>query len=302
MIQQHPYCRTCGSLVGSGKICHYCGCEPLQGHNYCCDCGTSTIPEAVMCVHCGASFQRKFPVMLAVLITIALVVSLAGACYFMTRSATEPSEKIRETNNTENKNDSNNADKNLPAEKKETDNTLPAEKNESGKIIINNPFNLLKNKNTAISRLIKNLPRVPKPEPVVIKPAVREKKEEPVIPAEKTTTVPERVSMNVFSPREMSSYSVGCTYFTGKSKNNVVFFTTNLNGFVKINGKVVALQGMQKGNDIARFYGGGYYVTVEILGLAGNEREWLADATLVVKDARQRTVASYKISSTCIDF
>lgn len=77
MIQQHPYCRTCGSLIKSSNVCHYCGCEPLKGNNYCCDCGTSTIAEAIMCVHCGASFQRKFPATLAVLISIAIVVTLA---------------------------------------------------------------------------------------------------------------------------------------------------------------------------------------------------------------------------------
>ena len=240
--------------------------------------------------------------MLAVLISIVLVISLAGAGYFITHKGSEPSEKITEANDTENKKDPNELNKNLPAEKEEADKTVPAEKNESGKIIVNNPFNLLKNKNTAISRLIKNLPPVPKPEPEVIKPVVPEKKDEPVTTTDKPATVPGRVSTNVFSSREMGSYAAGCTYFTGKSKNNVVFFTTNVYGYVKINGKVVALQGVQKGNDIARFTGAGYDVTLEILGLAGNEREWLAEATLVIRDMRQRTVTTHKVYSTCTEF
>ena len=99
----------------------------------------------------------------------------------------------------------------------------------------------------------------------------------------------------------MRNYSVGCTYFTGRSKNNVVFFTTNVYGYVKINGKVITLQGAQKGNDIARFTGNGYDVTVEILGLAGSDKEWLAEATLIVRD-RQRTLSTRKVYSTCTEF
>lgn len=120
------------------------------------------------------------------------------------------------------------------------------------------------------------------------KPVTPQKNKEEVIttPADKTSTISGRVSMNVFSSREIRSYAVGCTYFEGRSKNNVVFFTTNVYGYVKINGKVYALQGVQKGNDIARFSGAGYEVTIEIEGLAGNENEWLAEATMVVKDVR----------------
>jgi hypothetical protein len=111
-----------------------------------------------------------------------------------------------------------------------------------------------------------------------------------------------RISMNAFSSRELRSYSVGCSYYTGQSKNNIVFFTTNVYGYVKINGRVYALLGIQKGNDIARFAGAGYDVTLEIEGLAGNEREWVAAGTIIIKDARQRTLSKHKIYSSCTDF
>ena len=59
---------------------------------------------------------------------------------------------------------------------------------------------------------------------------------------------------------------------------------------------------MQRGNDIARFVGSGYEVTIEIEGLAGSEKEWLAEASMVVKDQRLRILSRQKIYSTCIDF
>lgn len=246
-----------------------------------------------MCVRCGASFQRKFPVTLAVLISIALVVSLGGAAYFITQSGAESTEMISDTSGTETRKDSVDLEK-----------VLPVKKNEAGNTIINNPANLLKPKNDAISRLVNLLPEIPTPEPVInTKPAVTEKpREENISPPVRTTTIPGRVSMNVISSGEMRNYSVGCTYFTGRSKNNVVFFTTNVYGYVKINGKVFALQGIQKGNDIARFSGAGYEVSIEILGLAGNENEWLAEASLVVRDSRQRTLTTHKVYSACTDF
>ena len=294
MIQKHPYCRTCGSMVQSKTVCHYCGCEPLKGHNYCCDCGTSTIPEAIMCVHCGASFQGKFPATLAILISIALVVTLAGAGYFMSESRTEPTEKMASTVN-------------HPKNKDSADDVLKVTpgKDEPVKIINNIPTNLLKSRNDALIRIAKNISRIPKPEiETPPKPVIPEKPREEVTvtPPDKTANPSGRLSMNVFSSREMRNYSVGCTYFIGKSKNNVVFFTTNVYGYVKINGKVYTLQGIQKGNDIAKFSGAGYEVTIEIEGLAGNENEWLADATLVIKDIRQRAFSRHKVYSSCTDF
>ncbi len=294
MAQQHPYCRTCGSHILKSDVCNYCGCEPLKGNNYCCDCGTSTVAEAIMCVHCGASFQRKFPATLAVLISISLAVTFAGAAYYLTHTENVSSDKIADVNNTEKNNDSIVLNK-----------TKPGKKNEAVKTITNNiPLKLFKNKDDAINLLIKKLPKNPKPIEVITKPIIPKKNTEEVIsPAEDNTTATAgRVSMNSFSAKEMRSYSVGCSYFEGRSKNNVVFFTTNVYGYVKINGKVYALQGLQKGNNIARFAGAGYEVTIEIEGLAGNENEWLAEATMVVKDIRQRTLSRHKIYSTCTDF
>ncbi|HUS02017.1 MAG TPA: hypothetical protein VMY77_09835 [Chitinophagaceae bacterium] len=293
MIQKHPYCRTCGSMVQSKTVCHYCGCEPLQGHNYCCDCGTSTIPEAIMCVHCGASFRGKFPATLAILISIALVVTLAGAGYFISESRTDPSEQNADPVINTRNNDSTNILKVSPV------------KDEAVKIINNIPSNLLKSSNDVVIRIAKNISRIPKPEiETNPKPVIPEKPREEVAvtPPDKTSNPSGRISMNVFSSGEMRRYNIGCTYFTGKSKNNVVFFTTNVYGYVKINGKVYTLQGIQKGNDIARFAGAGYEVTIEIEGLAGNENEWLADATLVVKDVKQRTLSRHQVYSSCTDF
>ncbi len=82
----------------------------------------------------------------------------------------------------------------------------------------------------------------------------------------------------------------------------MVFFTNNVYGYVKIHGKTYSLQGVQKENDIAKFSGAGYEVTIEIEGLAGNENEWLATATMVIKDVRQKTFSNHKIYSTCTDF
>ena len=294
MTQQHPYCRTCGSMVRSKNVCYHCGCDPLKGHNYCSDCGTTTIPEAIMCIHCGASFQRKFPATLAILISIAVVVTFAGAGYFLSESVADPAEKIAEPINSKTNMDSLEYNK------------LPVKKNESEKIIINNiPPDLLNNRNEAINRLIKKLPVIPEPvrEVITIAETPKVTKEKAVsIPTERTTTAPSRVSMNAFSNGELRNYAVGCSYFTGRSKSNVVFFTTNIYGYVKINGRVYALQGVQRGNDIARFVGSGYEVTIEIEGLAGNEKEWLAEASMVVKDQGQRVLSRHKIYSTCIDF
>jgi hypothetical protein len=300
MTQTHPYCRTCGSHIQSKDVCPHCGCEPLKGHNYCCDCGTPTVPEAVMCVHCGASFQRKFPATLAVLVSIALAATIAAAGYFITHGGSETPENVQDSK-IENK-------KNVPDFNK----TTPRQKDEPVKIINNIPSNLLSKSNDAITRVIKKLPVNPRPETQteaapeaepVKKPVAVSKKEEVVTAPEETRTVTSgKISMNIFSSREMRNYSVGCTYFEGKSKNNVVFFTTNVYGYVKVNGKVYALQGVQKGNDIARFSGAGYDVSIEIEGLAGNENDWVAEATLIVRDVRQRTLSRRKVYSSCTEF
>ena len=290
MAQQHPYCRTCGSQVSSKNVCNYCGCEPLKGHDYCCDCGTSTVAGAIMCVHCGASFQRKFPAALAVFISLALAIGVACAGYFIAQGGSEPSETRSDEMQKTAHNDSGNIKR-----------MVHRKKDEPIKIMNNIPETLLENKDNAILKLIKVLPKNPKPAVEKDPAPISQVKNKPG-PLPQERTMPSQVSMNVFSPREMRSYSPTCSYFEGPSKNNVVFFTTNVYGYIKINGKVFALQGVQKGNDIARFSGAGYEVTIEILGLAGSEKEWLADATIVIKDVRQRTLSQHKIYSTCTEF
>jgi hypothetical protein len=296
MTQQHPYCRTCGSRTQSRNVCNHCGCEPMKGKNYCCDCGTSTIPEAIMCVECGASFQRKVPAVLAILIAGALVVTLAGAGFFLSQSS-EPTEKItKNINSPEHIIDPVDPNKNLVKKY-----------NESITTIANNiPPKLLRKKNDAVIRLANNAkPEKLIPEKPIAKTIIPEKiKEEKIVtpPADKSENIPGKISTNVFSSRELRPYPVGCTYYEGRSKSNIVFFTTNVYGYVKINGKVFGLQGVQKTADIARFSGAGYEVTIEIEGLAGNENSWVAAGTMVVKDVRQRTLSKQKIYSSCTDF
>lgn len=289
MSQQHPYCRTCGSMVRSLKVCHYCGCDPAKGHNYCCDCGTSTIPEAIMCIHCGASFQKRFPVALAIMVSLAVAITVIIAGYSIFASADNAADKTSDD---------------LNIEKKDSGNVLQMQqgKDEPLKIVNNLSTKLFTNRNNAISRLAKNLPSLPKPETKTDIEPVLSKNKPIQFKTEPAADIPSRVSMNIFSSREMRNYAAGCTYFEGRSKNNIVFFTTNVYGYIKINGKVYALQGVQKGNDIARFTGAGYEVTIEILGLAGNESNWLAEATLVVKDERRKTLSSHKVYSSCTDF
>jgi hypothetical protein len=245
-----------------------------------------------MCVHCGASLQKKFPTLLAVLISVALAVSVAVAGYFIL-TPSDPSEKIADAMNE--------GDKNIPL-----DSTVltPSRKDKQLKVINNIPSELL-NGREAINKVINNMPLHPKTETrsePEAKVETKKKKQEMTAVTEPRITVPSRVSVNSFSAGEARGYGAVCTYFQGRSKNNVVFFTTNVYGYVKVNGKVYALQGIQKGNDIARFSGAGFEVTIEILGLAGNESEWLAEATMVVSDVRQRTLSRHKIYSTCTDF
>lgn len=296
MNLQHPYCRTCGSKAQSKNVCHHCGCEPMKGNNYCCDCGTSTMAQAIICVECGASFQRKFPALLAILLSCALVAALAGAGYFLSADKILPAQTI--TDNIDIK-------PNAVLKKNENDNI--AADNEINNTISNTiPAKLLRKKNDGISRLAKNilpenlLPSKPEPKPI----AVAKVKEAPLIidAPEKIASPAGSISMNAFSSRELRSYSVGCSYYEGRSKNNIIFITTNVYGYLKINGKVVALQGIQKGNDIARFSGAGYDVSIEIEGLAGNENEWVASGTMVIKDVRQRILSKHKIYSACTDF
>ncbi len=101
MTIQHPYCRTCGSKVRSKSVCHHCGCEPAKGQNYCCDCGTTTIAHAIMCVECGASLQKRFPAALAILISCALIITFVCTGYFISQSQKETPENIETIDHSE---------------------------------------------------------------------------------------------------------------------------------------------------------------------------------------------------------
>lgn len=255
------------------------------------------MPQAIMCVECGASFQRKFPATLAVFIACVLIVTLAGTGYFMAHSSSSQVENNTETGNTEKIIDSPvTIIKDVHPKNSEVTNTISN----------NIPDKLLRKKNAAILKLTKNiLPENVKDEKPAATPVVTEKVKEkiiPVPPVDKEIVPSGRISTNSFSSRELRSYSVGCSYYEGRSKNNIVFFTTNVYGYAKINGKMYALQGVQKTNDIARFAGAGYEVTIEIEGLSGNEMDWVAAGTMTVKDIRQRTLSKHKIYSTCTDF
>ncbi len=111
-----------------------------------------------------------------------------------------------------------------------------------------------------------------------------------------------RISTGAFSSRELRAHGASCTYFEGRNKGNVIFFTNNLSGFLKMNGKLYEMRGMEKGSDIARFTGGGYEVTIEIEGLAGSENEWLASATLRIKNNYKTVLSSHKVYSSCTEF
>jgi hypothetical protein len=252
--------------------------------------------QAIMCVECGASFQKSFPAVLAILVSSALFVTLALTGYFISQSGNLASENIADNIKTEENKEA----------LEESKNSL-RKTNESSSTIVNNISpNILRKKNNAILRVTKNImpeyfiKKTVEPKAEVIE---RRKEEKINLPStEKPAAFSGRISINVFSSGELRAFSVGCTYYEGRSKNNVVFFTTNVYGYLKVNGKVYPLQGIFKGNDIAKFAGAGFEVSIEIEGLAGNENAWVAEGTLIVKDVRQRTLSKHKIYSSCTDF
>ena len=288
MVTQHPYCRTCGSKIQSKKVCHHCGCEPLKGSTYCCDCGTSTMSHAIMCVQCGASFQRKFPAALAVLILSILIVAATITGYVISEENDHPAESFSELkpkpanpliNNKQNK----------PKGNSEATTTI------TNKIIVKDPTYA-----NAIDKLAKNAAKqnVSIPNATAIIKKEKEKTEE----VKDSKPMSEKININGFSRSQINRYPVTCSYFIGKSRNNIIFFTTTVFGYLRINGKLYELQGVEKGNDIARFSNSFYDVTIEILGLSGSETEWLASGKLVIMDKQKRILSIHNINSTCTDF
>lgn len=53
------YCRTCSKEVNEKAIaCPGCGMAPLQGNQFCQDCGTPTKPLQIMCTQCGVQLRN----------------------------------------------------------------------------------------------------------------------------------------------------------------------------------------------------------------------------------------------------
>ncbi len=256
------------------------------------------MPHAIMCVQCGASFQRKIPAALAVLILSILLIAATAIGYIVTRETDNPAEipdvsKINKKTPVSNNKKTNNANNKIndinPPNKKSS--------NEALNTIINNIILKEPAYNNAINKLAKSASRqnLKKPANIAAKEKVEEDKKESKPPAEKT-------NVNGFSRSQINRYPVTCTYFIGKNRNNIIFFTTTVLGYLRINGKLYELQGVEKGNDIARFSNAYYDVTIEILGLAGNENEWLATGKLVIMDKGKRILSIHSINSACTDF
>ena len=79
------YCRSCGSRLLVKNVCQNCSKDPLKGENYCYDCGSLT-PNPNSCLNCGARYKRSFPLNMALIIGSVLLITIATAVYFLTRS------------------------------------------------------------------------------------------------------------------------------------------------------------------------------------------------------------------------
>lgn len=283
----HPYCRTCGSRINGNKICPYCGCEPMMGNSFCFDCGTSTLPQAIMCVQCGATLQRRFPAVLSFFIGGALLITILGGVYFFSQQGNSTSDTPYENTS-------------APIDSAAKNATPLVKINELTSRTITNNILLRseKRKSDIIKRITRNIPPLPSPESEDKKriETIREN-----TPPEKTEPTG-KLSMNSFSSAEVRKYNAGCSYFLGQNRGNIVFFTTNLFGYIKISGRTYELQGIEKGSDIARFSGSVCNVSIEIEGLNGNEKQWLAACTMTVSDKKGRLISREKIYSSCIEF
>ena len=289
MILKHPYCRTCGSKIQSASVCHHCGCQPLKGNNYCCDCSTSTLPQAIMCVQCGASLQKRMAATLAVLIVSILVVGLSIAGYFIFKKDGNIEDSISDTLN-------------ITAPAKSTQLLKKPERfNEFKNRIINNisPQNF--KKENALKKLAKSISKQNFNKEIKKEAPVKKDADNKSITA-MASVAQAKININCVSKNLMKKYRINCTYFTGKQKSNVIFFTTNVFGYLIINGNLFELQGVEKSNDIAKFSSPLYEVTIEIEGLSGNENEWMASGILLVKDKHNRVLARRIINSSCTDF
>jgi hypothetical protein len=54
------FCQVCGKPVdGLAEICMQCGCNPTNGHEYCCNCGNTVNSQSTYCMKCGCIPTRK---------------------------------------------------------------------------------------------------------------------------------------------------------------------------------------------------------------------------------------------------
>ena len=110
-----------------------------------------------------------------------------------------------------------------------------------------------------------------------------------------------RIIPQVFGSDERSAYKIKCSYFLKKQKSQVLFFTGNGNGYIKVNGSIYELKRKRKGVDLAVYSGNEYEATIVIDGLSGTSSEWLASCTLIIKDLAQNVSTRHKVYSSCIE-
>jgi len=257
------------------------------------------MPHAIMCVQCGASFQRKIPAALAVLILSILLIAATAIGYIVTSETDNAAESPDVSNiNKQTPVNNNNSTNNTNNKTNDINPTNKNSSNEALNTITNNIILKEPADNNAINKLAKSAAKqnIKKPDDIASKEKAEEEKTESKPTAEK------KINLNGFSRSQINRYPVTCTYFIGKSRNNIIFFTTTVFGYLRINGKLYELQGVEKGNDIARFSNAYYDVTIEIMGLAGTENEWLATGKLVIMDKGKRILSIHNINSACTDF
>lgn len=83
------YCRSCGSKILVKHVCHNCNRNPLDGDNYCYDCGALT-PNADSCLKCGARYKKNFPIKPLLIFATLLIITIAAVGYFLSRPNTPP--------------------------------------------------------------------------------------------------------------------------------------------------------------------------------------------------------------------
>lgn len=255
------YCRTCGSRILVKNVCHNCNNDPLKGDNYCYDCGALT-PNADSCLKCGARYKRSSPVKLLLTVGALLIVAIAVAGYLLSRPDKSPAVQ-HETPLTQ-------ATPPVPGP-----DTAKHELSQTHDPIVNNPVDT--------TALVTAKPA----DTTAIKP-----------PAKDTT---KKTSPNTFNPEERKAYSIRCSYFRRNQRGQVLFFIAGGSGYIKMNDKTVELKRKSKGVDVAVFGNGSYEAIIRIDGLSGSAKEWLASCTLIIKDLLQRTTATYKVYSACIE-